>query len=203
MNEKWFAPVLPYLAVWMGLFLFKSAWAALIGLHIAFLCVLAFYQSKPAPIHLFKSKKSKWIVFNLLLCGPVGLGIYYLHSFVGLALNFKMQLAQLGLNTNTLPAFIAYFSLVNPFLEEYFWRSFFGSGTKGFYIGDLLYASYHVLILINKVSILATLFSIVCLTFIGWFWRQSRREDQGQLAAVLGHMAADFSVLTAVFFLVK
>ena len=34
---------------------------------------------------------------------------------------------------------------------------------------------------------------------MGWFWRQISREDEGLLAAVLGHMAADFSILFAVY----
>ena len=47
--------------------------------------------------------------------------------------------------------FIAYFSLVNPFIEEYFWRGVLGSNTKKFYIGDLVYAGYHALVLWGKV----------------------------------------------------
>ncbi len=96
----------------------------------------------------------------------------------------------------------AYFSLINPLLEEYFWRAFLGSDTKGFYIGDLLYAGYHALVLINKVSYFTIIFSIACLTFVGWLWRKIKREDDGLLAPVLGHMAADISILTAVYLII-
>jgi len=37
------------------------------------------------------------------------------------------------------------------------------------------------------------------LILAGWFWRQIAREDQGLLAPVLGHMAADFTILMAVY----
>lgn len=37
------------------------------------------------------------------------------------------------------------------------------------------------------------------LTLTGWFWRQLARADQGLLAPVLGHMAADFTILMAVY----
>ncbi len=50
------------------------------------------------------------------------------------------------------PLFIAYFSLVNPFFEEYFWRGVLGSNSKKLYIGDAAYAGYHILILWNSVD---------------------------------------------------
>ena len=112
-------------------------------------------------------------------------------------------MAQLGLTSSILPAFLTYFSLVNPFLEEYFWRAFHGNDMKGFYIGDLLYAGYHGIVLINHVPVLVTVFAVACLTFIGWFWRQVKREDHGQLAPVLGHMAADFSVMMAAYLIIR
>ena len=42
-------------------------------------------------------------------------------------------------------------------------------------------------------------YSIAVLILAGWFWRQIARADGGLRAPVLGHMAADFSILTAVY----
>jgi hypothetical protein len=42
-------------------------------------------------------------------------------------------------------------------------------------------------------------YSLALLILGGWFWRQIARADQGLLAPVLGHMAADFTILMAVF----
>jgi hypothetical protein len=193
----------PYLAVWAGLFLFQNAWLAMFGLHIAFLLVLTFSQPNIPPIILFKSRNIKLILFNILLCGASGIVLHYLLPWFVSSENLTTQLAQLGLTKSNLPAFIAYFSLINPFIEEYFWRAFLGNDTKGFYIGDLLYAGYHGIVLINQVPILVTFPAIIGLTFIGWFWRQVKREDGGSLAPVLGHMAADLSVMTAVYLLIR
>jgi hypothetical protein len=55
------------------------------------------------------------------------------------------------------------------------------------------------LILLDKIQLGAILFSVIGLTLIGWFWRQLARADQGLLAPVLGHMAADFTILMAVY----
>jgi hypothetical protein len=201
--KNFFKWSLPYLAVWAGLFLFHKAWAALLGFHIAILLILFFSQPIVSPSILLKSKDFQWILFNILFCGLSGFGIYFLRPFVGLTPDFGTQMAELGLNASSMPAFIAYFSLVNPFLEEYFWRSFLGSDTKSFFIGDLLYAGYHAIILINRVSMFAVLFALACLTFMGWFWRQMKRAQNGLLASTLGHMAADFSILMAIYFIIR
>ncbi len=37
------------------------------------------------------------------------------------------------------------------------------------------------------------------LVLAGWLWRQLAREDGGLLAPVLGHMAADFTILMAIY----
>jgi hypothetical protein len=193
----------PYLAVWAGLFLFQNAWLAMFGLHIAILLVLASSRPNPPVTTLFTSRTIKWILLNTLLCGASGFALYYLLPWFVSSKNLTTQLSELGLNRFNLPIFIAYFSLLNPVVEEYFWRVSLGNETKGFYIGDLLYAGYHAIVLVNQVPILITLLAMACLTFIGWFWRQVRREDGGSLAPVLGHMAADLSVMLAVYLLIR
>ncbi|MBI5351813.1 MAG: CPBP family intramembrane metalloprotease [Chloroflexi bacterium] len=197
-DKKWIAPILPYLAVWAGLFLFKSAWLSLLGFHAAILLVLAIARPNIPIKILFQSRSIKWIFANLLLCGLSGMGLYFLWDKFGIASDLPERLESIGLTSSSWAGFIAYFSLVNPFIEEYFWRAYLGSDRRGFHIGDLIYAGYHGLIMINKMHILSILFALTCLTFIGWFWRQSRREDEGLLTAVLGHMAADFSILVCV-----
>lgn len=202
-SSKWFAPVLPYLAVWAGLFWFKSAWLALSGFHIAILLVLAIARPN-IPINiLFRTNHSKWIFTCMTLCASSGFAIYYLHPFLGMAEDLTSQLEEIGLNRSTWPLLIMYFSLVNPFIEEYFWRGCLGSGTTGFYIGDLVYAGYHGLVLMGKIHPLMIFLALVCLTLIGWFWRQIRRADHGLLIPVLGHLAADFSILMSVYLITR
>jgi hypothetical protein len=51
----------------------------------------------------------------------------------------------------------------------------------------------------NKVQTGTVLYSLGILVLAGWFWRQLARVDEGLLAPVLGHMAADFTILMAVY----
>jgi len=57
------------------------------------------------------------------------------------------------------------------------------------------------LVLWGRVHPLSILFAVTILISAGWLWRQFSREDEGLLAAVLGHMVADFSILMVVYWM--
>jgi hypothetical protein len=196
---KWIAPILAYLAVIIGLFWFRDAWGALLGFHLAIIVSL-FYAKPNIPIAiLFKSTNAKWVVLSILLCGSSGVSLYLLWHVFGIAKNVSEQTISLGLSSHNWLYFIAYFALVNPFIEEYFWRGYLGNATHNFYISDAIYAGYHALVLIGKTHWITIMFSIAVLTFAGWLLRQIAREDNGLLAPMLGHMSADFMILAAVY----
>jgi len=196
---KWIAPVLAYLAVGTGLFVFYSAWGALLGFHIAI--IVSLLIAKPnTPIQiLFKNNNIKWIFLSILLCGSSGAILYFFWNSFGIASNVTEQVASLGLNASNWLVFIAYFAMVNPFIEEYFWRGYLGNKTKSLHSSDFLYAGFHGLILIGKVRIYSIVFALFALVLAGWFWRQIARQDNGLLAPVLGHMAADLTILITVY----
>ena len=199
-NKKWLLPILPYIAVVAGVHIFNNAWLALLGFHASILIVLAIMRPNIPIKILFKSKSPKWILISVLVCSTSGFGLYFLWNLFGITPDLSAELVTMGLSSSTSwLLFITYFSLVNPLIEEYFWRGALGSNTKKFYIGDLVYAGYHGLVLLGKVQPVMTLLAVVGLTSVGWFWRQISREDEGLLAAVLGHMVADFSILFVVY----
>jgi membrane protease YdiL (CAAX protease family) len=196
---KWLTPILPYLAVGIGLFWFHHAWTALLGFHLAIIISLLLVRSQLPIKILFQSKDIRWVLLSVLLCGSSGVSLYVMRSFLGNVNDLPARIASFGLTSPTWPLFILYFSLVNPFVEEYFWRGYLGSPTKGFFLSDFLYAGFHGLILMNNLQTGAVLYSLLVLAVAGWFWRQIAREDQGLLASVLGHMVADFTILLAVY----
>ena len=127
---KWIAPALAYLAVGLGLFQFHSAWGALLGFHFVIIVSLLIARPNIPVTVLFKSTNIKWIVLSILLCGSSGVSLYFLWDKFGFANDLSGQVTALRLNTSNWPLFIAYFALVNPFVEEYFWRGYLGGGKQ-------------------------------------------------------------------------
>jgi len=199
MDKKWFAPVLPYLAVWVGLFVFKNAWLTLAGFHLAIGLALILLRPTLKMGSLFTNQRPAYIFISMLVCSMSGAGLYLLWDVLEVAPNLHGQLISLGLNAQTWAGFIVYFTLVNPWVEEYFWRGVLGSDTTRVYIGDLTFAGYHAIVLWEKVPFGSILIALAALVFAGWFWRQLYRRDGGLLAPVLGHMAADLSILLVVY----
>lgn len=140
---KWTAPLLAYLAVGMGLFVFQSAWGTLLGFHAAIVVSLLIAKPEIPIKSLLTSRNIKWIFLSILLCGGSGVSLYFLWGFFGFTSDFPAQIAALGLNASNWPLFIAYFASINPFIEEYFWRGYLGSKTKSLHNSDLLYAGFH------------------------------------------------------------
>lgn len=200
---KWIAPLLAYLAVGLGLLVFHSAWGALLGFHAVILVSLLIARPAIPLKTLLTNKNFKWIFLSVTFCGASGILVYLLWDVFGFAVDLPAQAASLGLNASNWLLFIAYFALVNPFLEEYFWRGWLGDKRKSLHTSDFLYAGFHGLILIGRVRTGSILFGLSALVLAGWFWRQIAREDGGLLAPLLGHMAADFTILLAVREMVK
>ena len=196
---KWLTPILPYLAVGIGLFWFKNAWAALLGFHLAILLSVLLGRSRVPIRILFQSHRLRWIGLSLFLSGSVGIFLYFFWSVFGVASDLSTHVAALGLNSSNWILFITYFSLVNPFMEEYFWRGYLGSSTKRLYLSDFIYAGFHAMILAGSLPVTSIVTSLTILVLAGWFWRQLAREDSGLLAPVLGHMAADFAILVTIY----
>jgi hypothetical protein len=196
---KWFTPVLPYLAVAIGVFWMQNACLTLVGFHIAILLSLWLARSSVPVRILFQSTDIRRVVLSILLCGSSGILLYFLWSYLGMIDDLPGQIAAFGLARGIWPVFMLYFTLVNPLIEEYFWRGYLGSSTRRLDPSDFLYAGFHGLILTGKMQPGAVLYSLGVLVLAGWFWRQLARIDGGLLAPVLGHMAADFTILMAVF----
>lgn len=196
---KWLTPVLPYLAIGIGIFWFRNAWAALLGFHSAILLSLVFARSQFPLKTLFKTNNVRWVLLCVILSGSAGIFLYLFWSSLGIAGDLSAHIAVLGLNSSSWIPFSVYFSLVNPFIEEYFWRGYLGSPTKNLHISDFLYAGFHALILIGNVKVTSILYGLIVLALAGWFWRQVARTDNGLLAPVLGHMAADVTILVVVY----
>ncbi len=203
MKLKSIAPLAAYVTVAAGLFWAHSAWVALLGFHTALLLILVI--EKPAvPVRALLRGVDVFMLMGCVLLGASGGVVLYLAWPVfSISPNVFANLAAVGLTPAAWPAFIAYFALVNPWLEEYFWRGYLGNTSPKPVVMDFLFAGYHLFILYGKTTGVWMAVSLLVLTLVAWLWRQVSRKSGGLLIACLSHAAADLSILLAVYWMYK
>jgi membrane protease YdiL (CAAX protease family) len=196
------AALVPYVTLGIGLFLLHNAWVALLSYHLGMLIIL-FFEKKPFSLKLMcPNMNPKILIVNAVLGGAAGLLIYLLWPLLGLSDNINLFIQSISLNTAIFPYFMAYFVLINPWLEEYYWRGYLGSNSKGIILHDLLFAGYHILILAGRLGIIWLVIAFIILFLTAWFWRQSGRWSQGLAASITSHFAADTSIILLIYFMV-
>jgi hypothetical protein len=194
------APLVPYIAVGLGLFVAHSAWAALIGYHLLMAACLTFSGTWMEQLRKFRSAgRLRRIIFAIVIGASGGIGLFWLWPVFGISPSLGKELLPLGLNPVSWPFFILYFSLVNPWLEEIFWRGWLGSLSKKPVPADVFFAGFHLLVIAAYVRWPSMLFTLLVLSGVGWFWRQLARREGSLLPSSLSHLVADVAVLIAVY----
>jgi hypothetical protein len=197
--RPWALILLPYLAVWLGIWIFHSAWAALLGFHLALLPVLFLGSVRIRSSRFLPSAPWGWIL-PVVLSGLLGgLLLWQIWPRVGIPIGYPGMITGLGLNQLTWPCFIVYFALINPLLEEWYWRVIFGSDSPWLVPVDFLFAGYHLFILAMFVNLQWQLAAFLALAAAGWFWRQALRAQVGLLSVALAHGLADLTILLVLY----
>lgn len=199
MKLKSFAPLMAYATVAFGLFWVHSAWAALLGFHAGLLLILLIDKPRIPLSVLFKGLHFPTLIGCIILCVSSGLTLFFAWSHLDISPNLSADLASIGLTSVAWPGFIAYFALVNPWIEEYFWRGYLDNPSRLPAPVDFAFAGFHLPILYGKTSWAWMAIAFLALAAVAWLWRQVSRKNNGLLIASLSHMAADFSILTAVY----
>jgi hypothetical protein len=193
----WAIPV--YSAIFIGMYVLPNAWVAVFGFHLALSLAL---------LPRLRTLPSRWLVpvspaFLLaMICAGLlaGAGLWLLWPYTGASEHYQTQLSTLGLTGNfTWIVFTVYFSLVNPWLEEAFWRDALTHPTRRPALVDLLYAGFHLIVLAPFVSYFWLLVAFLILAVTGWLWRVITHVSGSLLPAVVCHLLADFSILLVLY----
>ncbi|MBN1581045.1 MAG: CPBP family intramembrane metalloprotease [Anaerolineae bacterium] len=203
------APTVPYVAVGIGLWFLHSGWAALVGYHLGIVAVLTLARAwRGLKSRLLTGWHPLWFALAAILAALSGLVVIWLWPWTGGQRILDACLSEWHLPAQGWLPFVVYWSLVNPWLEEGFWRGYLESANaksdrssrrhKCLSWSDLWFAGYHLIVLWPIVGWPWLLFGLAVLIAAAWLWRQIARTTGGLLVPVLAHMAADASILFAV-----
>mmetsp|Transcript_3463 Transcript_3463/g.7192 ORF Transcript_3463/g.7192 Transcript_3463/m.7192 type:complete len:99 (-) Transcript_3463:2004-2300(-) len=90
---------------------------------------------------------------------------------------------------------MVYFSIVNPIIEELFWRVFLAQSLPTFVV-SACYAAYHVLVVYKFAGALRAVIAFPCLAILGLAF-QIIKTRFGLVTAISVHSALDASAMLA------
>ena len=195
--------LLPCITIITSLYVLHNIWIAMVSYHISILFIAIFTKNLSKFKMLIKGWSLSLTILFTLGCAVNGVLIYYLWPFISSCGDLGLKLATLGLNDSNWLLLILYYSIITPWLEEFFWRDLLASKSKFPDLSDVLFAGYHlfVLALFIKAFFLPVIF--ITLLSAAWVWRFVSRKSDGLLIPVISHTAADVSTILAVYLLVQ
>jgi len=194
-------PIIPYITIGIGLLIFHNAWLAILSYHAGMIAIILLSKTRISLKQAFQCKKA-WIpIITALVGAGGGLLLYVLWPLLSVPDDISLYIRSIGLNEQTWPVFLAYFVIINPLIEEYYWRGCLASATRGITANDLLFSGYHLLVLAGHMEAIWLLGVFLVLAAGAWFWRQANRLNGGLLASVVSHIAADIAVMLTIYLL--
>jgi membrane protease YdiL (CAAX protease family) len=192
------SPILLYSGVLGGLFLLRSGWAAMLCYHAAILAVLGLTGGGARASAALRGWRRSLGGPMLVVCLASGAALALLWPWIRRdGTDLGDVLAGLGLEGLAWVAFIAYYTIVNPWLEELFWRGWYPDQVRRGVVADVLFAGYHVFVLLHFVGLAWALVAFGALATTAAAWRWIARQTGGLAIPCVTHLAADASIIAA------
>ena len=188
--------LIPYFAVLIGLYLFSNAFLTIILYHVlAIIAIIVFKKKYLIDYKIFQGWNNILGTITILFGLVSGIIIYYLWDIVTkTGLDLQSQLSLFGLSGSVWIFFIIYLIIINPIVEEIFWRGFLSENNKKSIIFDILFAGYHVLVIIFFIKVIWVMVAFLLLVVAGFLWRKIR-FNKGLMVPYLSHIVADASII--------
>jgi hypothetical protein len=195
---KTLAPATPYLAIAGGLLLLHSAWVALVSYHLIAISVMLLSKHDMGFRRVGQSTRLLVPTISAALGASAGVILIGVWSVSGLDRSLPGYIRGSGLGGGAWTLFMAYFVIVNPWVEESFWRDFLSNPGRRPVLNDFLFSGYHLIVFAGLLNSLLLAVSFVVLAVISWFWRQANRLNGSLLPSIASHIAADLAVVIVV-----
>ncbi len=199
--RKILAPAIPYVTIGAGLLLFHNAWLAIFGYHLGIILMVHFSRAGVPVRLIFQSRDYRLPVLAAILGGAGGMLLYVLWPMLAVPDDIELYLQSIGLNAGIWPVFLVYFVVVNPLIEEYYWRGCLVSKRQWPVLNDLWFSGYHLLVMAGNIGVIWLPVVFLVLAVAAWFWRQIDRLGEGLLPSVVSHIAGDIAVITTIYYM--
>lgn len=201
-DKLWLAG--PYIPIGAGLLLFKNAWIAVLGFHGVILAALWIHRNKWNIATLWNGGGLAWLPVIMVLTLAFGIGLIWIAElFPGYDRYLRRVLRGLGVSGPWMAVLAIYTCMVNPVLEEAFWRGLFFEGHRRPAISDLAYGGIHVLVFLPFMSFHQALVGAVFLVGIGYLWRTIARRRGGLALPLAWHALGDVVVILVVAWIIR
>ena len=202
--EKYAAASSPYVAVVFGLYVFKSVFLALAIYYSAIAFIIVIKGGKELLRTIFSGWNCPATVGSAIVCASCGVVIFLLWPYAKLEnVNLTSTLAEYGLSGATCYIFVAVVTILNPLLEELFWRGCFQNDARRPSLIDVVFAAYHVLALVLVIKVPITILAFVVLFAASWWLRFMRHKLGGLAVPYIAHLVADVSIVAGIYFLIS
>ncbi|MEN8254471.1 MAG: CPBP family glutamic-type intramembrane protease [Verrucomicrobiota bacterium] len=198
------ASLVPYVAVLVGMYLFHSAWLAILLYHAGILVFLAYRKPVGLWRRMWAGAKSPLLVPGILACALAAPVVYFMWPWLAVSETILLEwMLKYGLTGWSWLLLIPYFSIIHPVLEEIHWRGISPEDATGLYWQDFMFAGYHVLVLFQLMHAPWLLLVFAVLVGSSVFWRWANARFGGYGLSILTHAVADAAVVVGVHLLLR
>jgi hypothetical protein len=170
-----------------------------VGIYHTGICFLMF-RNRSVLSRTLKGFQWKPALFLSGFCLLVWPTLIFLWPQVALSeINLADQLQAWGFTGPMVYVFIFYSITIHPILEETFWRGLMPDHV----VSDILFAGFHVLVMMLFLPWIWIAFGFTALTLAGFLWRKTEQHISGLAVPILSHALADLGIVLAVAQLVQ
>jgi hypothetical protein len=189
---------LPYIVVGFGLYVAHSALLAMLAYQAVMLAFVVRYRPTDPGRTGDRGGLYRWLPAALVaLSVLVGVPLRLLWGWFTSGPALVAQLQDWGLTTANWWLFAAWLCLMNPWLEQRFWRGVLGSADHRPRATDAGFAGYHLLVVLPVVAWPWLAATFAALVAASWWWRQVIRLQGNFRGATIAHFLADASIMVA------
>ncbi|MDD4869409.1 MAG: CPBP family glutamic-type intramembrane protease [Kiritimatiellae bacterium] len=189
----------PYVAIGVGLLIVKNAWVTLFGFHGMMLAALWFHRRQWNIETLWRGGRLLWLPVISLSVLALGYGLTQLAGcFPGYGQHLRRMLSGIGLSGAGMAVFAIYICIMNPVIEEMFWRGLFFEEHKRPVLADLAYGGFHFLVFMPFMFVHHALIAAVSLVVMGYIWRRIACHQKGLTMPLVWHALGDTAIILAI-----